>query len=750
MADNSSCSTTAAIDTSTDSSCLDRTKAKSQSESRHSNIDFTFGETWTQDDLDELDILVWNDDEPEEFYANYYEGGLHPVRIGDQLANGRYTIFHKLGRGSFSTVWLARDEKRNCNVAIKITGAQFTKSSKEADVLKFISSSEIPKAGREYLQIFLHHFDHQGPNGTHSCPVSKPASFTVAQGLLRMQKKRVLPVEVARAIAAQIIIDLHPGNIILAHPDQTFTTQTIEEIYRSYDRPAKIPLHLYQAATLRKPPIPDNAPPYIVAGLYVAGGFDAVELSDAEVMIGDFSESWKPSQETKHELKTWPPSRAPESLFGKRLNITMDRPSDIWSLGCLIYRVFGVRVILDTVHYDPEVNFTRTVGMIGKPPKQWWDLSKKKDGLDSNEGDNDVTDDDSDENENETIDNETKASLRRRVKQILVVSTVASVSAKILATPDKVTAMIPMAKADSEVAAIELAAANRTWALDELDEADAKLFDAPEECLGDYEQGGFHPVQLGDRLDNGRYIVFHKLGHGGFSTVWLAHDEKLGRNVAIKILKADVAECTNDGNNFGPSMSDTHIHIQNDSFWHDGPNGSHLCFVSSPVRTTVAQSQVEYQRSRSFPLETARAIVAQVIQGLASLHALGIVHGDLHPGNIFLKFRDAEIADRKVSDIYATYGTPEKVPIRKYQTAVLDGTPPAPESPPYIVRSIITNSGCDTIALDRAKITVGDFGESWNPGMTTRYELGTPAFYRAPESRNAKEKNGPLGFPSDV
>ncbi|KAJ5015591.1 Serine/threonine-protein kinase SRPK [Colletotrichum sp. SAR 10_99] len=374
MANNSPGLTTEAMDVATGSSYPVESKVASQSEALHSKIDFTFGETWTPDDLDELDGLVWNDDEPEEFYANYYpEGGLHPVRIGDQLADGRYTIFHKLGRGSFSTVWLARDEKTNCNVAIKITGGHFTKSSNEPDVLKFIASSRIPQAGREYLQALLHHFVHQGPNGIHSCL---------------------------------------PGNVILAHPDQTFTTQTIEEVYKSYDRPLKIPLRLCQAATLKKPAIPDNAPPYIVASLYPAGGFDSVELSEAEVIISDFSESWRPSQETKYELTTWPPSRAPESLFGTALNLAMDRPSDVWSLGCLVYRLFGMRAILGPVHYDPKVNFSRTVGMLGKPPQQWWDLMEKKEGPDDDAGDNDVAHTVS--NETEPID-ESKASVKRRV-----------------------------------------------------------------------------------------------------------------------------------------------------------------------------------------------------------------------------------------------------------------------------------------------------------------------------------------------
>src|SRR5690554_5153541 len=41
-----------------------------------------------------------------------------------------------------------------------------------------------------------------------------------------------------------------------------------------------------------------------------------------------------------------------------------------------------------------------------------------------------------------------------------------------------------------------------------------------------YKPGGLHPVEVGDTFNDGRYIVIHKLGFGGFSSVWAAHDKK--------------------------------------------------------------------------------------------------------------------------------------------------------------------------------------------------------------------------------
>ena len=54
----------------------------------------------------------------------------------------------------------------------------------------------------------------------------------------------------------------------------------------------------------------------------------------------------------------------------------------------------------------------------------------------------------------------------------------------------------------------------------------SNLLLSKEESVLNYRPGGYHPVALGDTLKNGRYKIYHKLGYGGFSTVWVARDSK--------------------------------------------------------------------------------------------------------------------------------------------------------------------------------------------------------------------------------
>lgn len=62
------------------------------------------------------------------------------------------------------------------------------------------------------------------------------------------------------------------------------------------------------------------------------------------------------------------------------------------------------------------------------------------------------------------------------------------------------------------------------------------------EPLHRYQKGGYHPVHLGDCLKNGRYKILHKLGWGGYSTVWAARDIRSCSLRYIVTIQADVLQ----------------------------------------------------------------------------------------------------------------------------------------------------------------------------------------------------------------
>lgn len=153
------------------------------------------------------------------------------------------------------------------------------------------------------------------------------------------------------------------------------------------------------------------------------------------------------------------------------------------------------------------------------------------------------------------------------------------------------------------------------------------------EDLECYKAGGFHPTIIGDTFQGGRYRVVHKLGHGGYSTVWLARDQESDRYVALKILGAwEFGTSKEAGILHRLQSSDAPITGQEfiprllDHFTIEGPNGKHTCVVLEPAGCNLAAAK-DCSVHRLFPVETARSIAAQVIMGLAFLHSRGICHG---------------------------------------------------------------------------------------------------------------------------
>lgn len=151
------------------------------------------------------------------------------------------------------------------------------------------------------------------------------------------------------------------------------------------------------------------------------------------------------------------------------------------------------------------------------------------------------------------------------------------------------------------------------------------------ESLEKYRPGGYHPIMIGDMLHD-RYRIVDKLGFGGYSTVWLAHDSLLGHYVAVKVGIADSlpneVKVLRALSTDLPSSSPIHrgrnlVASLLDEFKIDGPNGTHQCYTMTPARCNLS----EISFSRLFPLEVARALSFGLVLAIGYTHSRGYVHG---------------------------------------------------------------------------------------------------------------------------
>ncbi|KAJ5931525.1 hypothetical protein N7516_006014 [Penicillium verrucosum] len=139
-----------------------------------------------------------------ESVEDYRIGGYHPVHLGD-LFHQRYEIIGKWAFGQFSTVWLARDQRLQRDVTLKIVKSAVSEDSKELSILNELSHSITPHAGKEHVISLLDHFEHEGPNGLHLCLVF-PLMMSDGEAITIRGKAR--NVSFVRAVSTQIILGL--------------------------------------------------------------------------------------------------------------------------------------------------------------------------------------------------------------------------------------------------------------------------------------------------------------------------------------------------------------------------------------------------------------------------------------------------------------------------------------------------------------------------------------------------------------
>jgi tetratricopeptide (TPR) repeat protein len=165
-----------------------------------------------------------------------------------------------------------------------------------------------------------------------------------------------------------------------------------------------------------------------------------------------------------------------------------------------------------------------------------------------------------------------------------------------------------------------------------------------------------------------RYLVRELVGRGGMGTVYAAHDEDLDEEIALKVLRPDLAR---DGDFQKRLRAEVRLARRvshpNVCRVHDIGVSGDLVFVTMELvrGRTLREELVEMRAGRHPPYELARIvdIVLQVGAALSVAHRAGVIHRDVKPDNVILTAERAVLTDFGVAST------------REHGATTLAGTP---------------------------------------------------------------------------
>ncbi len=148
----------------------------------------------------------------------------------------------------------------------------------------------------------------------------------------------------------------------------------------------------------------------------------------------------------------------------------------------------------------------------------------------------------------------------------------------------------------------------------------------------------------------GKYALQHVLGEGGMGTVWLARNEILEVDVAIKLLRSEFASHAEAGQRFlHEARATAKLKHPNIVQLHDFGTTHHgHAFMVMEFLSGSSLADVLETRPVIDPIETVQ-LMLQVLDALALAHEHGIVHRDLKPENVQVLF-GADTRTCKVMD----------------------------------------------------------------------------------------------------
>ena len=251
--------------------------------------------------------------------------------------------------------------------------------------------------------------------------------------------------------------------------------------------------------------------------------------------------------------------------------------------------------------------------------------------------------------------------------------------------------------------------------------------------------------RLGEALAS-RYKIERELGQGGMAKVFLAHDLKYERAVAVKVLRPDVAADVGAARflreiQIAARLQHPHILPLYDSDQADG-----LLYYVMPYIEGESLRQ-RLLRERQLPVPESLQIAREVADALSYAHSCNVVHRDIKPANILLDSGHALVAD---------FGVARAVGGAQTSSGHVIGTP-AYMSPEQVDGSEYLDGRSDIYSLGAVLFemltgeppfrgsTVSWFLKSWIPRLRRRWPTCPPTV--SPPPRSSRKRLEPRPQP---
>jgi Tol biopolymer transport system component/tRNA A-37 threonylcarbamoyl transferase component Bud32 len=228
-----------------------------------------------------------------------------------------------------------------------------------------------------------------------------------------------------------------------------------------------------------------------------------------------------------------------------------------------------------------------------------------------------------------------------------------------------------------------------------------------------------------------RYRIDREIGRGGMATVFLAHDIKHDRRVAVKVLHPDLGAVLG-GERFLEEVRTTarlqHPHIL--PLIDSGEAGGLLFYVMPFVDGETLRDRLV--RERQLPVADAIALAREIADALEYAHRQGVVHRDVKPENILLADGHALVADFGIARAASRTGGD-----RLTQTGISLGTP-SYMSPEQAMGESTIDARADVYAMGCVLYEML-VGEAPFAGPSTQSIVARLITERAPAARTKRE-----------